>query len=322
MTSETVWITVLGGGPIGLGMAAVFADAGASVHVVEPDASARAAAPDLLRAYQSEIQVAGLQKGRSKEGVRLFETLNETRDQAKLVIEAGPENLELKRQLFSNVRAHFGQVVPIATTSSAMTVSQILENPNERRAAIVAHPANPPILIRIVECVPTSQTDPAVVETITDLLAWAGFSPVCVHREVEGFALNRLQSALLREAYRLVEAGVVDVAGVDRLVSEGLGPRWALSGPFETADLNTAGGIAAHAQRMGPAYARIGEENGERGLPWSKELVDSVVAQRHAALPPDHRDRRVAWRRQALAQLIARKQQVMTTDTAWQADDD
>ena len=322
MTSESVWITIFGGGPIGLGMAAVFADAGASVEVVEPDAAARASAPKLLQAYRSEMQVAGLRKGRSNEGVQLFETLNETRDQAQLVIEAGPENLQLKRQLFANARAHFGQIVPIATTSSAMTFSQILENPDERRAAMVAHPANPPTLIRIVECVPTPQTDPAVVETITELLAWAGFSPVRVHREVEGFALNRLQSALLREAYRLVEAGVVDVEGADRLVSEGLGPRWALSGPFETADLNTAGGIAAHVKRMGPAYARIGKENGERGLPWSKELVDRVVAQRHAALPPDNRDKRVAWRRRALAQLIAGKRRLATTDTAWQADDD
>ena len=322
MTSEPVWITVLGGGPIGLGMAAVFADAGALVEVVEPDGPARASAPDMLRAYRTEMQAAGLLRGRPRDEVALFETLSKTRKQADLVIEAGPEDLSLKRRLFAEIRAHLGQDVPIATTSSAMTISQIIENPDDRRAAMVAHPANPPTLIRIVECVPAPQTGPEIVESVAGLLDWAGFSSVRIGREVEGFALNRLQSALLREAYRLVEAGVVDVNGADRLVSDGLGPRWALSGPFETADLNTAGGIAAHVQRMGPAYARIGMENGEKGLPWSEELVADVVAQRNAALSAKNRDARVEWRRRALAALIACKRKVMNTDNArWTGDD-
>ncbi|MCP4319469.1 MAG: 3-hydroxyacyl-CoA dehydrogenase [Hyphomicrobiales bacterium] len=322
MTRESVWITVLGGGEIGLGMAAVFADAGASVEVVDPDGSVRASAQDKLQAYSTEMQVAGLLQDRSGGEVVLREALADTRKQAALVVEAGPEDLSIKRQLFSEIRAHVGDDVPIVTTSSAITISQILEDPGDRRAALVAHPANPPTLIRIVECVPAPETDLAVVETVTDLLNWAGFSAVRIGHEVEGFALNRLQSALLREAYRLVEAGVVDVNGADRLVSEGLGLRWALSGPFETADLNTAGGIAAHVQRMGPAYTRIGMDNGERGLPWSEQLVASVIAQRNAALPAERRNTRVEWRRRALAALIAHKHEVINANGARRAGDD
>lgn len=322
MTSISVCITVLGGGPIGLAMAAVFADAGASVVVVEPDGPARTSAGERLRAYRSEMQVAGLLRGRLAEEIALYESLTETRRRADLVIEAGPEDLPLKRKMFGEVRAHLGQDVPIATTSSAMTISQVIANPDDRRAAMVAHPANPPTLIRIVECVPAMQTEPDIVESVTGLLNWAGFSPIRIGREVEGFALNRLQSALLREAYRLVEAGVVDVNSADRLVSEALGPRWALSGPFETADLNTAGGIAEHVRRLGPAYARIGLENGERGLPWSEELVADVVAQRDAALPADRRHARVEWRRRALAALIARKREVEIPGGKFQAGDD
>ena len=322
MTSEPVWITILGGGPIGLGMAAVFADAGASVAVVEPDELVRDRAPNMLQSFRDEMRVAGLLRDRSDRVVALCESLAHVNRRPQLVIEAGPEDLPVKRRLFTDIRLHLGPQVPIATTSSAMTISQILANPDERRAAVVTHPANPPTLIRIVECVPAPQTEPAVVETVSRLLEWAGFSAVRIGREIEGFAMNRLQSALLREAYRLVEAGVVDVNGADRLVAEALGPRWALSGPFETADLNTAGGIAEHVRRLGPAYARIGEENGERGLPWSSELVARVVAQRRAALPESHRDARVDWRRQALAALIACKREAVNADNKQRAADD
>ena len=76
-------------------------------------------------------------------------------------------------------------------------------------------------------------------------------------KEVEGFIFNRLQGALLREAYCLVRDGVASVEDIDRVVRDGLGLRWSVIGPFETVDLNIRGGIAQHALKMGPAYARI-----------------------------------------------------------------
>ena len=105
---------------------------------------------------------------------------------------------------------------------------------------------------------------------------------VRVAREVEGFVFNRLQGAVLREAYCLVRDGVATVADIDRLMRDGLGLRWAAIGPFETVDLNTRGGIAAHAERMGPAYARMGAERGQDD-PWTPELVAEVAEQRRAA---------------------------------------
>ncbi len=135
------------------------------------------------------------------------------------------------------------------------------------------------------------------------LLQSAGMEPVLVHKEVEGFVFNRLQGALLREAYCLVRDGVASVEDVDRIVREGLGPRWSLIGPFETADLNTQGGIAAHADRMGPAYARMGAERGQDD-PWTPELVAKVTAQRRALLPLDSWAERVAWRDRRLMALV------------------
>lgn len=295
-------VAVVGGGEIGLGMAAVFA--GAHVCVTDPDLDVRKSLPARAQAYRTEMAEAGLMQGHKGGWIDVVAAVDELPARVDLAIEAGPEDLAVKRSIFSALRSHLGETPPLVTTSSAITVSQIVETSAARKNCLVAHPANPPTLIRVVECVPALETDPTVAGRVAELLSWAGFAPVSLAREIEGFALNRLQSALLREAYRLVEAGVIDVAGVDRLVSEGLGPRWALSGPFETADLNTPGGILGHARRMGLAYARIGQENGEGGLPWSDALIAEVLRQRRAALPETALPARVTWRRRALARLL------------------
>ena len=128
--------------------------------------------------------------------------------------------------------------------------------------------------------------------------------------EVEGFVLNRLQGALLREAYRLVDEGVTDVAGVEAAVRLGLGPRWALSGPFETAELNTPGGIRAHAARMGPAYARMGAERGET-VDWREDLVARVERERRAEVAAEALPARALWRAAAVARLVALRDRLM-----------
>jgi len=159
--------------------------------------------------------------------------------------------------------------------------------------------------------VPAPGTAPDVVARAGALFDDAGFDPVVLGREVPAFVFNRLQSALLREAYRLVDEGVVDVDGLDRLVRDGLGVRWALCGPFETADLNTAGGIRGHAERMGPAYAAIGEARGETDARWSPALVDRVEAERRALLPAGALTARRAWREAALADLLAARRTIL-----------
>ncbi len=110
-----------------------------------------------------------------------------------------------------------------------------------------------------------------------------------MHREVEGFVFNRLQGAVLREAYCLVRDGVIAPGDLDLIVTEGLGLRWSVIGPFETADLNTRGGIASHAAKMGPAYQRMGAERGARSL--DARPRGEGRGRARAAVPLDH------WRR-------------------------
>lgn len=299
-------IAIIGGGSIGVAFAIVFAGAGRPVRLHEPDAARRAAIPGLLQARLADLQEFGL-LGEAPAAVMariaLSGDLAWAVADASYVQECAPEDLALKRTLFAELDRLAPPQAVLATASSFMAASKFAADLPGRHRILVAHPGNPPFLIPVVEIVPASFTDAGSVRAAVAILESAGLKPVLVQKEVEGFVFNRLQGALLREAYCLVRDGVASVEDVDRIVREGLGPRWSLIGPFETADLNTQGGIAAHADRMGPAYARMGAERGQDD-PWTPELVAKVTAQRRALLPLDSWAERVAWRDRRLMALV------------------
>ena len=292
-------IAVVGAGSIGVGWAIVFARAGRAVAVHDPDPARLAAAPAELVA---RLEVLDEPPDVVAARVSWHAELADAVRGAVHVQECAPEDLELKRTLFARLDELVEPGVPLASSSSALTASSFAGELPGRARCLVAHPGNPPYLLPVVEVVPAPFTDATVVADVTELLADVGMSPVRVLREIEGFVFNRLQGALLREAYCLVRDGVASVDDVDRVVREGLGRRWAIVGPFETADLNTRGGIAAHARRLGPAYARMGAERGQDD-PWTEELVEHVVGERRARLALEDWDARVAWRDRALATL-------------------
>ena len=136
-----------------------------------------------------------------------------------------------------------------------------------------------------------------------------GLEAVVVRKEIDGFVFNRLQGALLNEAYALVEDGVASSDEIDAVVRDGLGLRWSVIGPFETVDLNTRGGISAHAQKMGPAYKRIAASRGIN-LSWPEQLVSKVTSERRANLPLEQWPERVRWRDRMLMGLVAARQKV------------
>ena len=302
-------LVVLGAGSIGLSLAAAFADAGAATVLAEPDADRRAAAAEGLAAQREAMALAGLLRGGAGE-VTVRADAEADVPAADLVIECGPETLEVKRAIFAALLASARPGAVLATASSAIPMSRIVLEPERQARCIVAHPVNPPAVLRLIELVPAPGTNAATVARAAAIFAGAGFYPAVLRREVEGFVLNRLQGAVLREAYRLVEEEVIDVAGIEAVMRLGLGPRWALSGPFETAELNVPGGIRAHAARMGPAYARMGRERGEH-VDWHEALLAEVETQRRAALSVEALPARAAWRARAVARLVAARDRLM-----------
>lgn len=303
-------VFILGAGAIGTAFAATFAAAGWDVTLCDASSRARDDAPEQVRRHHVSLTRAGHPVIATTGTLNVVETIPESAAFA-LAIEAGPERVAIKADLFRVLRHNLGPNTILATTSSAISISEILPNVADQARCLVAHPGNPPSLIRVIELVPAPGTDATTVKETDALFRNVGFDPVALEKEMPAFVFNRLQSALLREAYRLVEEGVVDVDGVDRLVRDGLGPRWALSGPFETADLNTAGGIRGHAERMGPAYAAIGEARGETNPRWSPALVTEVEKQRRQLLPEKDLPNRRAWRETALADLLAARRGIL-----------
>lgn len=307
--SSTPCVVILGAGSIGISFCAVFADCGAQVCLVEPDADRRAAVDAALSAQQEAIQSAGLARNGTG-GVAIVEHAGARLMQADLVLECGPENVQIKQAIFADLLARTGPETILATASSAITMSRIVPDEADQRRCLVAHPVNPPAVLRVVELVPAPGTAAQTTRTAARLFQSLGFEAVHLQHEIEGFVLNRLQGAVLREAYRLVDEGVTDVAGVEAVMRLGLGPRWALSGPFETAELNTPGGIKAHAARMGPAYKRMGEARGE-SVDWREALVANVEAQRREVVPADALENRAKWRARAVARLVAARDRLM-----------
>lgn len=302
-------VAIVGAGSIGVAWALVFAMAGMSVRQQDPDEARRRAAPEELASKAEALIKAGLFSGAAEEIARRVSVtgdLDAALADAIHVQENAPERLEIKQALFETFARRAPSDATLASSSSAIVASAFAPTGAGRERCMVVHPGNPPFLLRVVEVVPAPFTEPGAVEAVEALLRRAGMLPVRLGREVEGFVFNRLQGAVLREAYCLVRDGVIGVEDLDAVMTEGLGLRWSVIGPFETVDLNTRGGVAAHAAKMGPAYARMGAERGQND-PWTADLVSRVEAARRALVPLDRWEARVAWRDAALTRMVGAK---------------
>lgn len=298
-------VAVIGGGSIGIAFAIVFARAGRPVRLQEPDAARRAAIPGIVAGKLADLAAYDLLDEAVEAVAARIAVVGDLAAVAGVayVQECAPERLDLKTALFADLDRLAPPGAVLASASSAITASSFAAGLAGRDRVLVVHPGNPPFLIPVAEVVPAPFTRPEVVAAAQAILSQAGLSPVLVHREVEGFVFNRLQGALLREAYCLVRDGVASVEDIDTIVRDGLGLRWSVIGPFETVDLNTQGGIASHAEKMGPAYARMGAERGQND-PWTPDLVATVAGERRALLPLDRWSERVAWRDRRLMSLV------------------
>ena len=238
--------------------------------------------------------------------LKVCETLAEAVDGAIYVQESILERTEVKRALMLALEDVAGPDLVIGSSSSGIPASAFASGLKLSSRVIVAHPVNPPYLVPVVEIVPSPDTSPAVTEFTASLMAAVGQSVVHVRREVEGFVLNRLQAVLLREAWALVEDGVATCEDIDKTIRDGLGWRWSFMGPFETIDLNAAGGVADYAQRLGPLYRRIADSRSHQDE-WSPALIQAVEGQRREYLAQDELESRREWRDRALMAFSAQR---------------
>ncbi|MEM1188012.1 MAG: 3-hydroxyacyl-CoA dehydrogenase [Pseudomonadota bacterium] len=300
-------VAVVGAGSIGAAFSLVYASAGRRVALFDPAPQALRSAQDYIARSLGALSARGLlaaDEASVMANIELGNDLDAAVAHAVWVHECVPEKVDLKSRVFADLDRLAPADAILASATSAIPASQFAAGLAGRERCLVAHPGNPPFLLRILELVPASFTSPATAEAAMAFTRSVALDPILVRREIEGFLFNRLQGALLREAYCLVRDGIASVEDIDRLVRKGLGLRWSVVGPFETVDLNTRGGIASHAEKLGPAYERMGAERGQHD-PWTEDLVADVVAQRRDLLPLEQWDERVAWRDEAIMRRLA-----------------
>ncbi|PKB14576.1 3-hydroxyacyl-CoA dehydrogenase [Novosphingobium kunmingense] len=299
--AETARIAIIGGGFIGRSWATLFAQHGHEVVLQEPNATSRAAMFPAIRASIDQMAEAGLiteAAGDVLDRITSVSDLAAALDGADYVQENVPEDLEVKRALYRDMDRLADDTTVLASSSSSITCEQVCSELAGRERCLVAHPANPPHLLRAVEVVPAAFTSETTVERTVSLLSGVGQVPVVIG-EIDGFVMNRLQAALAREALALVSAGIADADAIDSVVKHSLGLRWAFMGPFETMDLNAPGGFEDYALRYGVPFARLfGEDR------WPVGAVASVHASRRKACHLDELDDRRNWRDRSLAALV------------------
>ena len=301
-------IAVVGAGLIGRAWAIVFARAGCSVALWDKLPGVADAAMEQIRARLGDLHAAGLVDETPAviaARVAPVASLEECLSGAVHVQEQGPERADVKRALFTKLDELSPLDAVLASSTSGIPASVFTESLPGRDRCLVAHPVNPPYLVPLVELVGAPWTSPEAVARTRALMNRVGQVPVTAMRETRGFVLNRMQAALVAEAFRLVRDGVMSVEDVDACVRDGLGLRWSFMGPFETIDLNAPGGVADYAARFGPLLGEITAE--QAPYDFDGATVDKVAAERRAALQLESIEERSAWRDRRLMALLAHK---------------
>ena len=299
-------VAIVGSGLVGCSWAVVFAKAGAAVRVYDASAEIRAGALSRIARTLADMREVGLVDDPEAilAQISIHDSLDAALEGVSYVQESVFERVDVKAAVCAEIGKRITAGVVVGSSSSGLPASSFTENVANRDRFLVAHPVNPPHLIPVVELVPAPWTDPGLVPWLSAEMSRIGQVPVRINREIEGFVLNRLQGALLNEAWALFEEGYASLEDIDATVSQGLGLRWAFMGPFETIDLNAPGGIADYARRLGPLYHSIANSR-TRPRPWSAELIEKAAAERRQALPEAQLQVRAEWRDRRLMRLVA-----------------
>ena len=239
-------IAVLGAGVMGRNIARVFLRAGHDVMLFSRTA---ATLEDARAALEGEAGGALSSTGSVAEAVA----------GAGVILESVPERLELKLSLLEAIEGGAADEAIIATNTSSLPLDQLAEGLRRPERFLGLHWFNPAHLVPLVEVVPAATTDPAVVERSAELLEEAGKRPRVLRRAVPGFLANRLQYALIREALQLLQDGVADAETIDAVITDCLGPRWAVIGPLRSSDLAGIDTVVSVAEQLYASLASTTE---------------------------------------------------------------
>ena len=283
-------IAVIGAGLMGHGLAQVFALGGHDVTIYDAFEASLKTVKDRISTNLRDLG----DDPRAVERVRPTGDLKDCVRDVDYVVEAVSDDLPLKQKLFVEIETHVRPHTILASNTSVIPITKIMDGLRDRSRALGTHWWNPPYLVPLVEVISTQWTSPAAIDWTIALHKAAGKMPVHVKKDVPGFVGNRLQHALWREAIALVEHGVCDAETVDTVIKAAFGRRLAVLGPLENADMvGTDLTLAIHKtvlpaieSRPGPspylealvADGKLGFKSGEGFRPWSAQAQAALRA--------------------------------------------
>lgn len=306
-------ITVIGSGLIGRSWAMVFISGGYTVKIYDNQQGQAAKAITEIRKQLLELEEAHMLRGELTAAQQLallssYDDMAQALEGAFFVQECVFEQLEVKQSVFQEIERLVEKDVILSSSTSCLVPSNVFSKVQNRSRCLVSHPVNPPYYVKLVELVPHPETTATVMNTTHDLMTKVGQAPVCLKKEIDGFALNRVQAAIIAESWRLVQDGIISVKDIDLVMSEGLGMRYAFIGPMETMHLNAPEGLEDYMKRYGEGIRRVLTSFGP--VPdFCGKGAKSVVNEMCELIPNDqqHLSTRMERRDQLLMQLAKLK---------------
>lgn len=303
-------VAVVGAGLIGRAWAIAFARAGWEVRLWDPmpeaPATALATVDGLLADLQEQEMLDGGTAAQVSALMRPVPSLAEALAGAAWAQENAPEDVAVKRPLWRDLDRLADPATVLASSTSAIVPSRFTEDLPGRARCLTCHPINPPYLVPAVELVPAPWTAPETMARAEAVMRGIGQAPIIMRRELDGFVMNRMQGALLEEAFRLVADGYCTAEDVDRGIKDGLALRWSFMGPFETIDLNAPEGVGDYVRRYQSIYERLFPSM-QRRVDWAGPVLATVEGQRRERLPAGSLAGRQRWRDRRLMALLRHK---------------
>lgn len=297
-------ITVLGSGVMGHGIAQNYAVAGYSVYLYDLKEEFLNRAMTLMEAnldmQVKEKLITTEIKNRALENIHPTTNFEVAVTDADFITEAAPEILEIKADIYSKLEALISVETIITSNTSTFSMKQLLQNVKYPNRFVITHFFNPAQFVPLVEIVKSEATSQHTVETTMNLMKELGKSPVVLEKDIPGFIANRLQAALVREAFYLLEEGVADAESIDLALTAGPGFRWPFSGPLEIADFGGLDIWKSVVENLAPELSKaekipefinekvkrndLGTKTGKGIYEYTSDIVQDKLIERDASL--------------------------------------
>lgn len=274
---------VIGAGLIGAAWASLFLARGIEVVAIDPQPDAADRLRSTIAAMAPLLDEIGITSASADfDRISVHAGVGAELESVQFVQENVPEDLAVKRSILKDIEARVDPAIVVASSTSALRISDIQAGARHPERCIAGHPINPPHLMPLVEVSGGEATDAAAVDWAIGFYAWLGKKPVRLQRDIEGHIAGRLSAALWREAVSLVEQGIASVADVDDAVRYGPGLRWATMGPHLTYHLGGGeGGIRHYLAHLGPSQQKRWEALGTPTLTddLKEQIANGVITE-------------------------------------------